>query len=270
MIVAAVQTRPEFGRPGVNTMRALELMGSTPADLYVLPELFASGYFFQSRAEALAAAEPLDGPVVTALRDFSASQRCTVHAGLAERDGDRVYNSSVLVHHGRLAAVYRKIHLFNTEKHCFDPGDRGPAVVEAGARLGLMICFDWIFPELARSLALQGAQILCHPSNLVLAWCQKAMVIRSVENRVFTILANRVGREQRDGVELVFTGGSQIVSPRGELLAQASTTEEELVWAVIRPEDADEKMITPTNHVLDDRRPGFYFNPPDRDPSRDA
>lgn len=269
MIVAAVQTRPEFGRPGVNTIRALELMGRAPADLYVLPELFCSGYFFQSRAEALAAGETLDGPVVTALRDFSARQKCTVHAGIPERDGMRIYNSSVLVHHGKLVAVYRKIHLFNTEKHCFDPGDRGPTVVDAGARLGMMICFDWIFPELARSLALQGAQVICHPANLVLAWCQKAMVIRSVENRVFTVLANRVGSEERNGVVLDFTGGSQITSPRGEILASASTRDEELVWAVIRPEDADEKLITPFNHVLADRRPEFYFNPPDLIPPLD-
>ncbi|MCA9786248.1 MAG: acyltransferase [Calditrichaeota bacterium] len=271
MIVAAVQTRPEFGRPGVNTMRALEMMGSTPADLYVLPELFSSGYFFQSRAEALTAGESLDGPVVTALKDFSHRQRCTIHAGIPERDGDAIYNSSVLVHHGALVAVYRKIHLFNTEKNCFDPGDRAPAVVDAGARLGLMICFDWIFPELARSLALQGAQILCHPANLVLAWCQKAMVIRSVENRVFSILCNRVGSEERNGVSLTFTGGSEIVHPRGEILASASADAEELIWAVIDPTDADEKMITSTNHVLNDRRPEFYFGAPGEfsaDPSR--
>ena len=273
--IAAVQTRPEFGAVDANVAAALALV-PTGCDLAVLPELFATGYQFTSPDEVRAFAEDVTGggsaPVCERLAQFAGDTGTTVVAGLAERAGDRLFNAAVLVRPDGSRDVYRKVHLFLDEKSLFTPGDLGfPVFAACGTRVGLMICFDWIFPELARSLALQGAQILCHPANLVLAWCQKAMVIRSVENRVFSILCNRVGSEERNGVSLTFTGGSEIVHPRGEILASASADAEELIWAVIDPTDADEKMITSTNHVLNDRRPEFYFGAPGEfsaDPSR--
>jgi predicted amidohydrolase len=82
-------------------------------------------------------------------------------------------------------------------------------------KVGMMICFDWIFPESARTLALKGAQIIAHPSNLVLSYCQQAMFTRAVENRVFTITANRTGTEINGDKELYFTGKSVIVDTKG-------------------------------------------------------
>jgi predicted amidohydrolase len=74
--------------------------------------------------------------------------------------------------------------------------DQVPENVE-GVKIGLMVCFDWVFPEVARSLALQGTDILCHPSNLVLAYCQQAMLTRCIENGVFAVTCNRFGSEDR-------------------------------------------------------------------------
>ena len=106
-------------------------------------------------------------------------------AGLAERAGDRFFNSSVLVRPDGSREVYRKVHLFMDEKSLFEPGDLGFPVFEAcGTTVGMMICFDWIFPEAARSLALAGAEILCHPSNLLLPWGQAAMITRRPEMAV--------------------------------------------------------------------------------------
>ena len=155
--------------------------------------------------------------------------------------------------------MYRKVQLFHNEKTIFEPGDRPPAVVEVGGvRLGMMICFDWIFPEVARTLALKGADILCHSTNLVLPFCQDAMVTRCIENRVFAATSNRVGTESRAGSELTFTGRSQVVAPRGEILTRAEVEGEGVFVVEIDPMLARDKAITSTNDVLGDRRPGLY------------
>ena len=259
MRLAAVQTRPEFGDVGGNVTRALRQMSEVEADLYVLPELFTTGYLFTSRKELASMAEPIPGATVTVLMDFTRARGCAVMAGLPEVAGDRIYNGSVLVDRGDVIAKYRKLHLFKKEKEIFDVSPDEPQVVEAaGAKLGLMICFDWVFPEMARTLSLNGAQVLCHPSNLVLPFCQRAMVTRSIENGVFTVLTNRVGEDSRGGQTLRFTGSSEIVGPRGEILAKASATEEEVIVAEIDPALAEDKWITPENHLFEDRRPDRY------------
>lgn len=259
MIAAAVQTRPEFGRVERNVERALELAGSVRADLYVLPELFATGYLFESRDELLSLAEAVDGPTGRALAAFSRRSGSVVFAGHAELAGDRVHNASLLYEKGELRCVYRKLHLFAEEGRIFDTSDGRPQVVETTAgRLGPMICFDWVFPEMARSLALGGAQVLAHCANLVLPYCQRAMVTRSIENGVFTVLANRVGTDERAGGRLTFTGGSEIVDNRGRVLAAASTDHEEAIVAEFDPAAADDKWITPRNHLFEDRRPDLY------------
>lgn len=122
----------------------------------------------------------------------------------------------------------------------------------------MMICFDWIFPETARSLALQGAQIIAHPSNLVLQYCQRAMYARSVENRVFTITANRIGTEERAGRTLTFTGASQVLNPRGDTLVSAPGDEEHVGVAEADLTHADDKHITEYNDLMAQRRPDMY------------
>ena len=140
------------------------------------------------------------------------------------------------------------------------PGDLGfPVFRWRGMTLGLLICFDWIFPEAARALAVQGMELLLHPSNLVLPYCQDAMRTRALENGIFAVTANRVGVEERDPAapRLAFTGMSQVTGPRGEILCRAGR-EEELRVVEIDIELARAKQLTPRNHLLDDRRPDCY------------
>ncbi len=256
--VAAVQTSPRFGDVERNLDEALALV---PAglDLAVLPELFATGYQFRDRAELDTCAEDLDGPVCTRLRDHAAGTGTTLVAGLAERDGDRIFNSSVLVRPDGSTELFRKIHLFWDEKAIFDPGDLGFPVFEAcGTTVGMMVCFDWVFPESARSLALGGAQVICHPSNLVLPFCPDAMITRCLENRVFAITTNRVGAEERlEGKRLEFIGLSQICGPGGAYLERLGREEVGAATAEIDLSQTD-KSLTPRNDLWDDRRPDQY------------
>jgi predicted amidohydrolase len=178
---------------------------------------------------------------------------------LAEEAGRRLYNSAVLVSPKGWSRTYRKSHLFVDEKSFYHPGDTGFQVFHIGAaRLGLMICFDWIYPESMRVLALKGADIVCHPANLVLPFCQKAMITRCLENGVFAITANRTGMETRGGKSLTYSGASQIVGPRGELLDQAGPEEEAVGVVEIDPMKARDKKVTERNDLLADRRPELY------------
>jgi predicted amidohydrolase len=259
MRAAAVQFKPEFGRVEANLDRILALMATQEADLFVLPELALSGYVFGSMDEALELSQRADGPELDRVAAAAAAMGAVVVVGFAERAGARVFNSALLAGPDGERAVYRKIHLFDREKELFAPGDRPPEVVEVrGVRYGLMVCFDWIFPETARTLALMGADVLCHPANLVLPYCQDAMVTRCIENRVFAVTANRTGTEARAGFALTFTGLSEIVSPRGAILARGSSDREEVLVAEIDPGAARDKLVTPANDILRDRRPDLY------------
>ena len=236
------------------------LIGNRRADLWVLPELALTGYEFRGRAEAMELAEEIPhGRSVRWLEDFCATRHCFAVLGLAERDGASVYNSAILVGPRGYIGKYRKLHLFDKEFERFDKGDLPLRVYDIeDARVGMMICFDWRFPEAARTLALGGAQIIAHPSNLVMQHCQAAMVTRALENKVFTITANRVGTEERDGRRVTFTGESVLVAPNGGQLGMAALTEPDVLRVEIDPHDADNKMVNAYNNVLADRRTEFY------------
>jgi predicted amidohydrolase len=179
--------------------------------------------------------------------------------GLAEREGERLFNAAVLVGPDGLVACYRKVHLFRFEKEIFTPGDGGFEVHEvAGARVGMLVCFDWIYPEAARALALAGADVIAHPSNLVLPHAQRALVTRCLENRVFWVLANRTGSEREGHRSLTFTGRSRIGAPDGRVLADAGPDGTVLEVVTVDPSEARDKHVTPENDLLADRRPALY------------
>jgi predicted amidohydrolase len=260
MRIACLQMNCRLGEQERNVRRALQLIDSEKADLYVLPELFNSGYLFANKQEVVAVAEAIpEGETCRQLYAVAQKKECYIVAGMAEKAGDKFYNASVLIGPQGHIATYRKIHLFDEEKLWFDPGDKPFCVHDIGiAKLGLMICFDWIFPESMRSLALQGAEVICHSANLVLPYCQKAMTTRCLENGVFAATANRVGQDRCNDKQLRFTGHSQITGPRGQVLSQAGKVLEEVCVATIDPGDSQKKWLNSHNHLHRDRRPEMY------------
>lgn len=261
MRVGFIQNAPTRRDRDGNLARAAALIAGNRADLWVLPELFATGYLMADREDLAGVAEPVpDGPTTAFLRDLAARHDCAFVAGLPEVAPEGLFNAAVAVDASGLRAVYRKVHLFDTERRVFDPGSGPYPVVDlAGARVGLMICFDWRFPEPARALALAGAQVIAHPSNLVLPHCQAAMVTRALENRVFTVTANRVGDESVAGMSVTFTGGSRIVAPDGRVLSDGPAERTAVGVVEIDPALADDKAINDRNDLFSDRRPGAYF-----------
>jgi len=258
--VGFLQLRPKFGEVRDNVRAAQSLLMNVSDATIVLPELFNTGYLFRSQDELDLLAESVTtGYTVTEMKKLAKQSNLNIVFGMAEKQGRKYYNTAVLVTQSGKTFAYRKTHLFDREKLFFSAGDKGYAVHQVeGARIGMMVCFDWIFPEVARVLALEGAQIICHPANLVLPYCQDAMRTRSIENRVYTVTANRIGGEKRGSVSISFTGNSQIVDPNGNVLAHAGDRSESLKIVEIRVEEADNKAITTNNDLFKDRRVSLY------------
>jgi predicted amidohydrolase len=258
--VAFIQFDPVFGDIEGNVGKAVAMIERTEAEVIVLPELFNTGYLFVSKDEAFDLSEPVPGGRTTeALCAVARKKNAHIVAGLNERQGDSLFNSAVIVAPSGHLGTYRKIHLFNEEKLWFQPGDLGFQVYDIGScRIGVMVCFDWYFPESMRTLALRGADLVCHPANLVLPFCQDAMLTRCLENRVFAVTANRTGEERRGGKVFRYTGGSQITAPGAKVLYRAGAETEEIGTAGIDLSLARDKNLNPYNHALLDRREEFY------------
>lgn len=261
MRVGVFQFEPKLRAIEENFDRITRCLANIEAELVVLPELCLTGYMFSSREEVCHYAQVVpDGPVCTALLEFCSRHNINLVLGIPELAGKKVFNSAVLVTAGGTVHIYRKVHLFGDEKDLFDPGDLPfPVFQIAGVKIGMLVCFDYFFPEGARSLALRGAQIICHPANLILKYAQAMTTTRSLENRVFWLLANRIGTEELNGKRLSFTGESQIVAPDGVLLARARPDAEELLIVEINPLQALDKNVTPKNDIFANRRPELYY-----------
>jgi len=251
MHVGFVQLDPKILDVEGNVNAALRLIGGKRADLIVLPELFNTGYNFKNRGEIASVAELVpEGATTQALRELSKRDGAMVVAGVAERKGRSLYNSAVVLKDGKYIGTYRKVHLFYNEKKFFKPG----LEFKVFGKVGVMVCFDWYFPESARSLMLKGAEVIAHPSNLVLSNCPEAMKTRALENRVYAVTADRVGIERG----LRYIGQSEIVNPRGRIIYRASATKEECVVRKIDLATARNKTVTPRNNLLRDRMPQAY------------
>ena len=211
----------------------------------------------QSRQQAWETAEEIEcSRFLEFLRALCQRLDCHIVTGFNERAGEDLYNSAVLLNPWGYVGRYRKLHLFLNEKDYFRPGDEGLPVFDIGlCRVAMLVCFDWIFPEAWRVLALKGTDVICHPSNLVLpGLAQRAVPVRAVTNRVYVVTANRIGSEG----ELTFTGASTIAGPKGEVLVQAPPDQEAVEVVEVDVALARDKWITARNHVFEDRRVEMY------------
>ena len=265
MRVAVAQMEPRLAETERNLDAALERLEETAAagaQLLVLPECAIPGYMFDSAEEALPYAEEIPGPTTEAFERECA--RLGVHAitGLLERDGDTLYNAAILVGPDGLIGSYRKTHLpFLGVDRFVTPGDEFKVFDTALGRIGLIICYDLRFPEVTRTLALQGADMVALPTNFPMAaklQCDVIAPARAAENRIYLLVANRVGKERWGE----FCGWSQIVDPYGMRLAEAGETEEALLVADVEIEKArDKDYVVPGEYELylfGHRRPELY------------
>ena len=268
--VACVQMRPVIGEVRANVAHGIELIeraAAQGAKLVVLPELSNSGYVFKSREEAFAVAEPIpSGETVKAWSEVAGKHKLHLVAGICERDGNKLYNSAVLIGPSGYIGTFRKVHLWNEENLYFEPGDLGfPVFHTAIGRIGMAICYDGWFPESFRLSALQGADIVCVPTNWVpipgQAEGREAManilaMAAAHSNSIYIACADRVGIERGQP----FEGQSVIVSFTGWPVAgPASRDEEEILIAEVALGGARRaRNWNAFNQVLRDRRSDLY------------
>ncbi len=256
------QFMPEHLNISANLNKIETALEKVKADLIVLPELSVSGYMFNNKEEVAQMAEDAqNGVTATLMKKIAKEKNMSIVIGFVEKSLGKYYNSSMLVNPDGEIQTYRKIHLFYEEKLFFEKGNLGFRVFKAKNNIpvGLMICFDWLFPESARTLSLKGASIICHSANLVLPWCQQAMITRSLENKIYSITANRYGKESNQKEELIFTGKSQILGVRGEILHKAPEQKDDCYITEIETDFAQDKSITEYNDLFLDRQIKYYF-----------
>ncbi len=265
MRVAVAQMDPKLAENARNLeacLARLEEAAAAGAELLVLPECAIPGYVFDSAEEALPFAEEIPGPASEALERACRKLGMHVVCGLLERDGDVLHNAAVTIGPDGLIGTYRKTHLpFLGIDRFVVPGDELPVYDTPLGRIGVEICYDLRFPEVTRTLALKGADIIAHPTNFPVAariQTELITVARAAENRVYLLTANRVGKE-RTGE---FCGWSQIVDPYGTRLAEAGETEEALLVADVDVAKArDKDYVIPGEYELylfGHRRPELY------------
>ncbi len=265
MRVAVAQLEPKLAEKERNLhacLARLEEAAGAGAELLVLPECAIPGYMFDSAEEALPYAEEIPGPSTEAFE--RECRRLGIHAicGLLERDGDILHNAAVLVGPDGLIGSYRKTHLpFLGIDRFVVPGDELKVFDTVLGRIGLIICYDLRFPEVTRTLALRGADMVALPTNFPMAakvQTELITVARAAENRIYLLAANRVGKERWGE----FCGWSQIVDPYGTRLAEAGETEETLLVAEVDVEKArDKDYVVPGEYELylfGHRRPELY------------
>ncbi len=264
MRIGFFQFNPRFGDRAYNIdyiVSEIRKQQNGFADILVLPELATTGYLFLSKEEVREMAEPIPGPTSRTLEVVCKEKNMRMVIGLAESaQGGALYNSAALIGPDGVEGVYRKMHLFHEEKLFFKPGDLGfPLFDVMGAKIAMLVCFDHMFPEAARTVALAGAQIVCHAANLVLPeYAQLTTRVRAIENRMYWVLANRYGSESRGNTTHTYTGASQIVAHNGKLIAAAPKDEDSLMIADIDPSLSLEKKVTPLSDLFKDRRTEAY------------
>lgn len=268
--VALVQMHVAWLDPDRNIKRMLEFVdritADGPVDLIVFPELANTGYVKPREREFgklfLKAAEHIPGPTTEALAGAARERGIYIVVGIAQLHPEipaTLFNSAVLLGPaGNVLGIHHKNHIPGEEKHYFYPGNTTDCFSTDFGRLGIVICYDMHFPELCRTLALKGAEILCavFAGDRKRAYGERRFEYlagaRAIENRNYVLACNRVGIEDdRD-----FCGHSIIMAPTAEVVAQAASDQETVLRAALQRDVLlEERAYTPT---FRDRRPELY------------
>lgn len=263
--IVCQQLAPAIGDLQANqsaAVAAIRAAVDAGADVVVLPELVTSGYVFESAEEAAALALEPGHEVFSEWAAEAARGGAVVVGGFPERGEDeRIYNSAALVDAGGVLGVYRKCHLWDREKLWFAPGEQPPRVFDTRhGRIGLLVCYDLEFPEMPRSLALAGAELITVPTNWPLGYRPEgerpAEVTNAMAaaraNRVFIACCDRTGRERGQD----WNAGTCVVDADGWVLSAQSGVGP--ASAEVDLSRARDKHYTVLADVLGDRRPELY------------
>ncbi|NLX11634.1 MAG: carbon-nitrogen hydrolase family protein [Chloroflexi bacterium] len=265
--IATVQMKPALGEMEDNLVKMSDFVSKIASqqrvDLIVFPELVTSGYELGVRFTELAQRVP--GPTVNLMAQRAAEFGVHIAFGMVtkERVESILFNSAVLVGpEGELVGQYNKVHLRGEERMAFREGFRLPVFETEIGQIGLMLGWDVAFPEVARSLALDGAELLCVLANWEAGQTEEWATYvraRAYENAIYVAAANRVGED----VTLSFGGESMIVGPRGKVHEALKEKDEESGqpregYAVARVDLDEVRKCREEHQTLQSRQPTVY------------
>lgn len=262
MNVACIQMRPERNNVEKNLekMKAyIQEAAKKKVDFIVFPELITSGYECGKRFLELA--EPVDSSKsIEYIGKLAKQYSAHVIFGFPELDTlnqQVVYNSVALIDDfGTLKGVYRKAHLFGTEKEHFRPGNQYPVFDTQFGEIAMMICWDTAFPEVARIYALKGAKVIFISTNWENPYSDDwdlAVRSRAADNTVYIVAANRVGRDEK----LSFFGHSKVIGPTGKVIQSMDHDQEGLITEKLNLQEIEE-LREEYYSYFEDRRPETY------------
>ncbi|MFK7860068.1 MAG: nitrilase family protein [Granulosicoccus sp.] len=269
-VIACLQFEPLIGELDRNrqaTLSLLEKAADTGADLIVLPELSDSGYVFETRAEAYQLASDVESsPTIKAWSEVARHRKVYIVGGFCERAGEVLYNSAAVIGPDGLIGIYRKLHLWGEEALYFERGNLGvPVYATRIGRLSALICYDGWFPEAWRMAALQGADIVCVPTNWVpmpsqpegqMSMSNILCMAAAHSNSLYVAAACRIGIERQQP----FIGQSLIVNHEGWPVAGPAGEDNEcMLIAEVNLADARRRRsLNSFNQLMRDRRVDVY------------
>jgi len=207
-----------------NINKILECTKNIDADIYCLPELFSTGFNYRNLAIN---AETISGQTIQKL----AGTGKTITGTFAEKDNGKLYNTAFFISEGVLLKTYRKIHVFDREKSVFSPGNSAEVIKTKFGSFGFLTCYDIRFPEHARKLVLDGAEILIVPANFPnpkMSHWRLLLPARALENLCYIIAVNRTGSDENNS----YFGCSMIINTAGEVIREAGSGEEVIIHCI--------------------------------------
>ena len=263
--VVCIQTYPVLGDKSKNINRMIELIEKAvnekpDTQLVVFPELATTGYECGEKFKDLAEVINYKSETVQAFSKVALKYHIHIVLGMAERDADDpevLYNSQLFIgNKGEIIGTYRKIHLFDTEKNWFTAGKEYKVFNTEIGRIGLFICYDASFPEVARILAIKGVDLLVHSTNWDKPYdddMDRLISVRALENTVYIACCNRVGKD----INLDFFGHTRILDPVGKVISDVKGEVEDYIYASL-DYDKIEKLKKKEYTMLSERRPELY------------
>lgn len=202
-----------------NIAKISKMILDNNADIFLLPELSDRGYLYSNREEIFSITTELEkNLLINKLKNITLENKKSVIVGVAEKDGDKIYNSAIVIDKGNLIGTYRKIHLTDFERNFFEAGKENKVFEIQGVSIGLQICFDVWFPEISREQMDLGVDLIFVLGNFGGITTYEICKIRAIENLTPIILCNRVGKEENNNLSATFLGNSTIYNYDGTQL----------------------------------------------------
>lgn len=253
MIVGALQMNVHKNDKVAN-LRTVSTLINRQADLVVLPELFSTGYFFDSKEELTEIAEEIpNGYTTEKLCEIAKEANCHLVGTIVEKENDRLYITAVVAGPSGYIGKHRKSYLTKNELNYYSRGEDSQVFDVNGCKIGIVICFEGWFPESTRELMFKGAQIICHSVLTTQERTLDIMRVRAIENKAFLIVANSISTETYQNDPITFRGESRVIDYSGKILIDAGK-EETLILVNVDQSETVVKDLEDCNDIISEVR----------------